>query len=156
MGGLANRYFNLVRYGKKGLGDEDHYIDESQRLLVRPFQPTPFLRVPRIGGNEDQKVRSWRNSIRTSQYRWWNFLPLNLFQQMIIPSNTYFLVMALLQLIKPISDSGGIPTFLLPISVVMAVTMLKDAYEDIKRHHSDSLENNKYVNISIFQVEIVY
>lgn len=145
MGQTSSRVFGFCSKRRRQKGD-DVYIDESQRLLVRPLQPTS-LRFPRTSGNDLQKVRTWRNSIRTSQYRWWNFLPLNLFQQVIIPSNTYFIVIAILQLIKPISDSGGVPTFLLPIAVVMAVTMLKDAYEDIKRHQSDNLENTKSVFI---------
>lgn len=120
---------------------------EPSYLTVRAFQSTTHARVPKTTANETHKVSHWNNSIRTSLYRWWNFLPLNLFQQLIIPSNTYFLVMAILQMIKPISDSGGVPTFLLPIGVVISVTMLKDAYEDISRHRSDKLENTRLSHV---------
>jgi len=56
-------------------------------------------------------------------------------------ANFYFLTLALLELIKPISDSGGVPTMLAPLLFVVAVSMVKDIFEDRKRHKSDSEEN---------------
>lgn len=48
-------------------------------------------------------------------------------------------------MVATVADSGGVPTFLLPIGVVIFVTMVKDAYEDVKRHQFDKLENTRYV-----------
>lgn len=34
---------------------------------------------------------------------------------------------------------------LMPLSFVVIVSMIKDVFEDMKRHKSDNIENNKYV-----------
>mmetsp|Transcript_29398 Transcript_29398/g.28516 ORF Transcript_29398/g.28516 Transcript_29398/m.28516 type:complete len:128 (+) Transcript_29398:415-798(+) len=51
--------------------------------------------------------------------------------------------MAGLELIKPISDSGGQPVMLLPLSFVVLVSMVKDIFEDYQRHRADDIENSK-------------
>jgi hypothetical protein len=53
--------------------------------------------------------------------------------------------MSLLELVKPISDSGGAPMMLVPLTFVVFVSMIKDIFEDLKRHQSDKLENNRKV-----------
>ena len=50
-------------------------------------------------------------------------------------------------MIKPISDSQGQPAMLLPLSFVVVVSMVKDIFEDVKRHRSDNIENNRKVLI---------
>jgi len=42
--------------------------------------------------------------------------------------------MSLLELVKPISDSGGAPMMLVPLTFVVFVSMIKDIFEDLKRH----------------------
>ena len=64
------------------------------------------------------------------------------YTQCMIATNAYFIMMGFLQLIPAVSDSGGVPTTLVPVVFVMAVSMLKDGYEDVKRHRSDRQENN--------------
>ena len=44
-----------------------------------------------------------------------------------------------------ITNSKGLPTMFVPLSFVVFASMYKDAYEDIKRHKSDKLENDKEV-----------
>lgn len=48
-------------------------------------------------------------------------------------------------MIGPISDSGGTPVMLLPLGFVVLVSMIKDIFEDKKRHDSDNIENNRKV-----------
>ena len=48
---------------------------------------------------------------------------------------------------KPISDSGGTPVMLVPLTFVVLVSMIKDIFEDMKRHQSDNLENNRSVSV---------
>jgi len=45
-------------------------------------------------------------------------------------------------LYPPITDSPGYPALLMPLTFVVGLSMLKDLYEDIKRHKSDNSENN--------------
>ena len=47
-----------------------------------------------------------------------------------------------------ISDSGGVPVLLLPLSFVVGISMIKDIYEDYLRHKSDNEENSRIVTIA--------
>lgn len=89
---------------------------------------------------ENQKYGD--NSIRTSKYSVFTFIPLNLFMQFNKGSNIYFLIITFMQMIDMISISGGKPAMAMPLAVVVMVSMVKDAFEDYKRHQSDDKENN--------------
>ena len=84
---------------------------------------------------KDKRFKS--NKISTSKYTWWNFLPKNLFIQFSKLSNAYFLMILVLQLIKPVSITNGQPAILLPLSVVVATSAIKDIIEDCRRYRSD-------------------
>ena len=48
------------------------------------------------------------NTVKTSKYHWYNFLPLNLFEQFTTKlANMYFLVIMFMQLIERISITNG-------------------------------------------------
>ena len=83
------------------------------------------------------------NKIRTSKYTALTFLPLNLYTQFSKAANCYFLLIAYMQTIKSISISNGKSAMAVPLSLVVFISMCKDAYEDFKRHASDGEENNK-------------
>lgn len=53
----------------------------------------------------------------------------------------------MLQLIKAISTSNGVPYIFVPLIFIISVTMVKDFVEDYKRHVSDWEENNKKTKI---------
>lgn len=82
------------------------------------------------------------NSIRTSKYSVFTFIPLNLFMQFKKGSNIYFLIITFMQMIDLISISNGKPAMAMPLIVVVMVSMIKDAFEDYKRHESDDKEND--------------
>ena len=48
-----------------------------------------------------------------------------------------------MQMIPIISISDGKPAMLIPLLFVIGVSMIKDIFEDSKRHKSDRQENNK-------------
>lgn len=52
-----------------------------------------------------------------------------------------------MQTIKSISITNGISTNAIPLTVVVLVSMFKDAFEDYKRHVSDREENNRMTNV---------
>ena len=62
------------------------------------------------------------------------FLPLNLMMQFKKASNIYFLIITFMQTIERISISGGKAAMALPLTLVIFVSMIKDAFEDYKRH----------------------
>jgi len=97
--------------------------------------------------------------VTTSHYTYWNFFVINLFQQFIhVPVNNYFLGLTVLQTFKAVSITNGVPSIALPLTLVILISMLKDAYEDWRRHQSDAVENNRKtqrLNIKTNQVETV-
>ena len=58
-------------------------------------------------------------------------------------ANIYFLIIAIFQINKNISNSGGKPVILFPLFIVVTINGIKDFYEDWKRKKSDDKENNK-------------
>jgi phospholipid-translocating P-type ATPase (flippase) len=87
------------------------------------------------------------NVVITSQYTAFNFLFKNLFKQFHIPSNCYFFGICVLQSIRAISITYGVPTTALPLMFVLFVTACKDAFEDYNRHKADQVENTRPTTI---------
>ena len=88
------------------------------------------------------------NSVRTAKYTWWSFVPHNLFEQFTTKmANLYFLVITFMQMIEVISISQGQPAMLPPLVFVVVLSMIKDAYEDFKRHREDHNENRALTEI---------
>jgi phospholipid-transporting ATPase len=85
------------------------------------------------------------NAIRTSKYNVVTFIPLNLMSQFKKIANVYFLVNAFLSTIESISITAGKPVMLIPLSTVIIFSMMKDAYEDYRRHKNDEKENETKV-----------
>lgn len=88
------------------------------------------------------------NSIKTSKYSFFNFLPVNLFEQFQRLANAYFLILLFLQLIPQISSLAWYTT-VIPLIVVLSITGVKDAIDDVKRHQSDQQVNNRSVLILV-------
>src|SRR3990167_2827046 len=83
------------------------------------------------------------NSISTTKYTLYNFVFVNLYEQFSKVANLYFLFLAMLQMVKIVSITNGIPTILPPLAFIVFLTMIKDVFEDYKRYKSDLEENNK-------------
>ena len=62
-------------------------------------------------------------------------------------ANVYFLFIMVLQIVPPISITGGQPAILLPLLFVTSVSAIKDLFEDIKRHNADSQENGRKAEV---------
>lgn len=85
------------------------------------------------------------NRVKTSKYTVLNFLPKNLAEQFSKMANVYFLLISFMQMIPVISISEGKPAMLVPLTFVIVVSMIKDIFEDNKRHKQDKSENYKKV-----------
>nr|XP_049593783.1 probable phospholipid-transporting ATPase IM isoform X3 [Syngnathus scovelli] len=86
------------------------------------------------------------NAIKTSKYNIFTFLPLNLFEQFRRLANCFFLFLFTLQLIPQISSLAWFTTAALLI-LVLSITAVKDASDDINRHKSDNQVNNREVSV---------
>uniref|UniRef100_A0AAX7VPP5 Phospholipid-transporting ATPase n=1 Tax=Astatotilapia calliptera TaxID=8154 RepID=A0AAX7VPP5_ASTCA len=86
------------------------------------------------------------NAIKTSKYNIFTFLPLNLFEQFRRLANAYFLFLLILQLIPQISSLPWFTTAV-PLILVLSITGVKDASDDINRHKCDGQVNNRNVDV---------
>ncbi|KAB0358935.1 hypothetical protein FD754_003091, partial [Muntiacus muntjak] len=90
--------------------------------------------------------KSFSRDVKTAKYSVLNFLPMNLFEQFQRLANAYFLFLLLLQLIPQISSLAWYTT-VVPLMVVLSITAVKDAIDDVVnglnfRHNSDVQKYN--------------
>ncbi|KAF9478485.1 phospholipid-translocating P-type ATPase [Pholiota conissans] len=86
------------------------------------------------------------NQVITSKYTLITFIPRNLLEQFRRVANIFFLGIAILQFFHQFSTiSPG--AAILPLIIIIAVTALKDGYEDFKRHQSDTQVNFSRVHV---------
>lgn len=90
-------------------------------------------------GPEDEKYAT--NSVITSSYTWWNFIPKNTFEQFHEVSNIYFFIIGVLQLIEVISATEGVPEMWSTLFCIMSISALRAAVEDRGKHRADNTRN---------------
>ncbi|MGH0147078.1 UNVERIFIED_CONTAM: hypothetical protein FKN15_009922 [Acipenser sinensis] len=90
----------------------------------------------------DQPNRHYdTNSINTTKYTVWSFVPQNLFEQFHRFANVYFVAIAALNFV-PIVNAFQPGFSLIPICIILVITAVKDAYEDYRRYKADKELNN--------------
>ncbi|KAK5990757.1 Phospholipid-transporting ATPase dnf1 [Cladobotryum mycophilum] len=97
---------------------------EQDEPLVDPRRGSPYV----------------SNSIRTSRYTVWDFVPKQLFFQFSRVGNFYFLCVGIPQMIPGLSTTGSYTT-ILPLLFFVCLTMFKEGYDDYRRHRLDKVEN---------------
>ncbi|XP_034487258.1 probable phospholipid-transporting ATPase IM [Drosophila innubila] len=121
---------NLRRLSQLRRRRSSYYFSENER---------------RIRANDkdfNSQFKYHNNYIKTSKYSLLTFLPFNLLEQFQRLANFYFLCLLVLQLIPAISSLTPVTTAI-PLIGVLTLTAVKDAYDDIQRHLSDSQVNNR-------------
>ncbi|XP_069060376.1 phospholipid-transporting ATPase VA [Pleurodeles waltl] len=81
------------------------------------------------------------NRIKTTKYTVLSFLPKNLFEQFHRMANIYFVFIALLNFV-PSVNAFKPEMALAPVLFILAVTALKDLWEDYRRYRSDTEINH--------------
>ncbi len=82
------------------------------------------------------------NTIRTSRYTVYDFFPKQVFFQFSRLGNFYFLCVGIPQTIPGLSTTGNFTT-ILPLLFFVLLTILKEGYDDWKRHRPDKVENSR-------------
>ncbi|KAI8025640.1 Phospholipid-transporting ATPase 1 [Camellia lanceoleosa] len=132
-----------MRHGSRGADSEALSVsqkeinDEDARLI--------YINDP---GKTNERLEFAGNSVRTSKYSALTFLPRNLFEQFHRVAYIYFLVIAVLNQLPQLAVFGRAAS-ILPLSFVLLVTAVKDAYEDYRRHRSDRIENNRLATVLV-------
>ncbi|CAK7225082.1 drs2 neo1 protein [Sporothrix curviconia] len=103
------------------------------QLTADPARPPHLVDVRRGHGYLS-------NAIRTSRYTVLNFVPKQLLFQFTRVGNFYFLCVGIPQTIPGISTTGNFTT-ILPLLFFVLLTVVKEGYDDYKRHRLDKVEN---------------
>lgn len=81
------------------------------------------------------------NTIRSSRYTVWDFVPRQLLFQFSKLANAYFLLVSILQMIPGLSPVGSYTT-IAPLLAFVAISMGKEGWDDVRRYKLDKIENN--------------
>ncbi|PKI69267.1 hypothetical protein CRG98_010340 [Punica granatum] len=147
MSGWERVQSSKVRFGGRHspLGGDERASTRTVRLgRVQPQAPTH--RTIYCNDREaNLPVRFKGNSISTTKYNVITFLPKGLFEQFRRVANLYFLMISILSA-TPFSPVSPI-TNMVPLSLVLLVSLCKEAYEDWKRFQNDMSINNTLVEV---------
>nr|CAB3500955.1 unnamed protein product [Digitaria exilis] len=137
LGRVSTRRSASERLGsQRDLRDEDArfvYINDAERTNAAPAAAGGLHLLP-------------DNSIHTTKYSVLTFLPRNLYEQFHRVAYLYFLVLMALNMVPQLGVFSPAASAM-PLAFVLAVTAVKDAYEDWRRHRSDKNENNRTVSV---------
>ncbi|KAI4328339.1 hypothetical protein L6164_020698 [Bauhinia variegata] len=124
-----------------------NHIPSSRTVRLGRVQPqAPGHRTIFANDREaNQPVRFRGNSISTTKYNFFTFLPKGLFEQFRRVANLYFLTISILST-TPISPVSPI-TNVVPLSLVLLISLIKEAFEDWKRFQNDMAINNNMIDV---------
>ncbi|KAJ2950400.1 hypothetical protein O0L34_g8644 [Tuta absoluta] len=115
----------------------------------RPYNVIPNHLVPEKTPPKDHPNGSrCGNKIRTTKYTFLSFIPKNLFEQFHRIANVYFIFIVLLNWV-PALQAFGKEVAMLPVLFVLAVTAIKDLFEDRRRYSSDKRINNAVCRVYV-------
>eukprot|EP00871_Galdieria_phlegrea_P003404 jgi/Galph1/4064/GphlegSOOS_G2721.1 len=113
-------------------------------------------RVVTLNNLEENAKRGFcSNYVSTTRYRWWSFIPQNLYEQFRRWVMMYFLAYLIINILSGVfpqiavysTPSGVSVTAIVPLSLVVGVTMIKAAVEDIFRFRNDLSANSKIFHV---------
>ena len=127
---ISNKQNNNINNGneKKEKTQRKLYIDMEGGTLVQ--QPEKYC----------------DNSIRTSQYTLYSFLPLAIINQYKTPFNWFFLIQAIIDCIPSISSVNPVTT-IMPVVIVLIISLIREAVEDYRKYSNDKLANETMVSV---------
>ncbi|WCJ21754.1 Phospholipid-transporting ATPase 3 [Euphorbia peplus] len=136
-----------IRLSSSRLGRETSLTDRTRTVRLGRVQPqAPGHRTIFCNDREANfPVRFKGNSISTTKYNFLTFLPKGLFEQFRRVANCYFLLISILSM-TPISPVNPV-TNVVPLSLVLLVSLIKEAFEDWKRLQNDMVINNNPIEV---------
>jgi len=137
---------------RKGLWVRIRAIKEQVRekiLRIRDVPPSKDGRHLQLDLNrkkpfiDDRTGKEYiNNTIFSSKYTLYNFLPRQLFAQFSKLANFYFLCVSILQMIPGLSTTGTYTT-IVPLLFFVTISIAKEGYDDLRRYRQDKAENNR-------------
>ena len=105
---------------------KDSRVESSRNITIGQYPPPRFP----------------PNAVSNAKYTAWSFLPRTLYNEFSFFFNMYFLLVALSQII-PSLRIGYLSTYIAPLAFVLAVTLGKEALDDIARRRRDAEANKE-------------
>lgn len=130
-GGRGGDDANDAQQGDEGAAEEQAEEEEEEAYRY------VYLNAP----EENAALAYCSNQVVTSRFTLYNFIPKLLFYEFKKLANAYFLVISVMQTIKPISNTGGFPASLPALSIIVLIDMFFACLEDYKRHKADHIAN---------------
>ena len=96
-----------------------------------------------------QATRFPPNAVSNAKYTPVSFLPRTLYNEFSFFFNMYFLLVALSQAIPPLRI-GYLSTYIVPLVFVLAITLGKEAFDDIGRRRRDNEANSEGYTVIVF------
>ncbi|KAM1082447.1 hypothetical protein ACFX2I_021004 [Malus domestica] len=142
-----NRSSRGARLGGRNSSSQPERTSTTRTVRLGRVQPqAPGHRTIFCNDREANiPVRFPGNSISTTKYNFFTFLPKGLFEQFRRVANLYFLTISILST-TPISPVHPV-TNVVPLSLVLFVSLVKEAFEDWKRFQNDMTINNASVDV---------
>jgi len=97
-----------------------------------------------------QSTRFPANAVSNAKYTPFSFLPRTLYNEFSFFFNMYFLLVALSQVIRPLRI-GYLSTYIVPLVCVLAITLGKEAWDDIERRKRDAEANSEGYTVLTFE-----
>lgn len=109
--------------------------NDGRHIDVNPNRREPLI--------DERTGRGYiKNTITSSRYTLYNFVPRQLFAQFSKLANFYFLCVSILQMIPGLSTTGTYTT-IVPLTFFVVISMAKEGYDDLRRYRLDKAENSK-------------
>lgn len=130
------KLLSLLRMPRDNSGGSSRPSPRPQ--ASREAQNGEASRYINIGEYSRQKFPP--NAVSNAKYTAWSFLPQTLYNEFSFFYNLYFLLVALSQII-PSLRIGFLSTYIYPLAFVLAITLGKEALDDLGRRKRDSEAN---------------
>lgn len=108
----------------------DEYYSQTHKAYVDERSGEPYV----------------SNTITSSKYNIYTFLPKQLRAQFSKLANCYFMVVAIMQMIPSWSTTGQFTT-IIPLMIFMSISIAREGFDDWKRHTHDKEENSKVAHV---------
>ena len=119
-------------------------LKNQSKLYKKGSKNEEFIEFYINDNNKNSIYNLKDNTIYTTKYNLFSFIPKGLLYQFSSWSNIYFLFTAIIQSIPIISPINSI-TAIIPLIFVLGVSMIREAIEDIGRNNYDNLNNKEEV-----------
>lgn len=114
-------------------------LKSNKKHVVKPDEKRSFQFGPAVPHNEQLHFKT--NFIRTSKYTLLTFLPKAIMVQFRRYANFFFLITAVIQCIKTVSPLNPVSA-VAPFVFVIALSVVREGWEDYQRHKSDNELNS--------------